>query len=154
MEPGRGGPSHQRLVGLSVPLGGVLGDRTGKHTLVMLAGFALFAGTLLVAARTEFVIPVFVVLGLVSGLSAGPIMALPAKVLDARSRAVGMGLYFTMFYLVTVLAPIVAGRLATATGRSAVAFDFGACMLLACFVGYWVFEGRRRRYQALANVAH
>ena len=35
----------------------------------------------------------FVVLGLVGGLWAGPIMALPTRVLDPRARAVGMGLY-------------------------------------------------------------
>src|SRR6185503_6900485 len=70
------------LVGLSVPLGGIVADRTGRHTAVMLGGFALFAATLVIAARTEFVLLSFVALGLVSGISAGPIMSLPARVLS------------------------------------------------------------------------
>jgi MFS family permease len=141
------------LVGLSVPLGGVLADRTGRPNLVMLGGFALFAVALVIAARTQFVIPAFVVLGLVSGLSAGPIMSLPARVLDARSRAAGMGLYFTMFYLLTVAGPIAAGKLATVAGTSAVAFDIGAAMLAACFPCFWAFERLRAQHAAVPPAA-
>lgn len=53
------------IVSLSVPFGGVLADRTGKHIEIMLIGFALFAVALLVATRTDAVIQAFVALGLV-----------------------------------------------------------------------------------------
>ena len=72
------------LVSVSVPIGGLLADRTGKHIEIMLIGFASFAIVLLVATRTDAVIPVFIMLGLVGGLSAGPIMSLPARVLAPR----------------------------------------------------------------------
>jgi len=128
------------LVSASVPIGGFLADRTGKPIAIMLAGFALFAIALLTAARTDAVIPAFVALGLVGGLPAGPIMSLPARILTPQWRAVGMGIYFTLFYLFVVSAPIVAGILSSRAGTAAVAFDFGAFMLALCFPAYWAFN--------------
>jgi MFS family permease len=125
---------------LSVPFGGVLADRTGRHITIMLAGFVLFAIALLIATRTGAVIPSFIALGLAGGLSAGPIMSLPARVLTPPVRAVGMGIYFTLFYAFVVAAPIIAGLLSTAIGTAAAAFDFGAFMLGLCFPAYWVFN--------------
>ena len=128
------------LVSVSVPLGGVVADRTGKHIVIMLIGFALFAVALVTATRTDAVIPAFVALGLAGGLSAGPIMSLPAGILTPQLRAVGMGIYFTLFYLFVVSAPIVAGILSSRIGTAAVAFDFGAFMLALCFPAYWAFK--------------
>jgi MFS family permease len=128
------------LVSASVPFGGFLADRTGKPIAIMLTGFALFAIALLMAARTDAVIPAFVALGLVGGLSAGPIMSLPARILTPPLRAVGMGIYFTLFYLFVVSAPIVAGILSSRAGTAAVAFDLGAFMLVMCFPVYWAFN--------------
>jgi MFS family permease len=128
------------IVSLSVPFGGVLADRTGKHVEIMLIGFALFAIALLTATRTDAVIPAFVALGLVGGLSAGPIMSLPARVLTQPVRAVGMGIHFTLFYAFVVAAPIVAGMLAARIGTTGAAFDLGAVMLALCFPAYWAFD--------------
>lgn len=138
------------IVTLSVPFGGILADRTGKHIQIMLLGFALFAIALLTAARTSAVIPAFVALGLVGGLSAGPIMSLPARILTAPVRAVGRGIHFTLFYVFVVAAPIVAGILSARIGTAGAAFDFGAFMLALCFPAYWV-SNRFTPRAALAN---
>jgi MFS family permease len=138
------------LVSASVPIGGFLADRTGKPIAIMLAGFALFAIALLTAARTDAVIPAFVALGLVGGLSAGPIMSLPARILTPQWRAVGMGIYFTLFYLFVVSAPVVAGILSSRAGTAAVAFDFGAFMLAMCFPAYWAFNRLAARVTSAA----
>jgi MFS family permease len=128
------------LVSLSVPAGGVLADQTGRNKLVMLGGFVAFAACLFAATRTEHVLPAFFVLGLVGGLSAGPIMSLPARVLAPEARAVGMGLYFSIFYAFAVGAPILAGWSAAQRGTSQVAFDLGAVMLVVCIALYRRFE--------------
>jgi len=138
------------LISISVPFGGILADRTGKHMEIMLIGFALFAVTLLGATRTDAVVPAFVALGLVGGLSAGPIMSLPARVLTPPVRAVGMGIHFTLFYVFVVAAPIVAGILSTRIGTAGTAFDLGAFMLALCFPAYWAFE----RLSARATAAN
>jgi MFS family permease len=127
------------LAGLSVPLGGVAADRTGRPAAVMLGGFVLFGAALLAATHTGAVIPAFAALGLLSGLSAGPIMSLPARFLGPDTRAAGMGIFDTIFYVMVVLAPIAAGRVDAKAGTSAIAFDLGALMLAGCFVAYWAY---------------
>ena len=79
-------------------------------------------------------------LGLVGGISAGPIMSLPAKVLAPAERAVGMGLYLTLFYVFVVAAPVIAGSLAARTGSAQAAFDLGALMLVLCFPAYAAYR--------------
>jgi MFS family permease len=81
-----------------------------------------------------------VVLGLIGGQPAGPMMSLPAKVLQPATRAIGMGLFFTMFYVAMMLGPVIAGSLAKWTGSAATAFDFGAGAILLCPVLLWAFN--------------
>ena len=126
------------LVAVSVPLGGYLADRLGHRDIVMLVGFVAFGLLLLVAPGTENVYLVFILLGLCAGLPAGPIMALPSAVLGAGTRAVGMGIFFTLFYAGVVFAPVIAGHLADQTGMASVAFYQGAAMLAICFVSFCV----------------
>jgi MFS family permease len=128
------------IVAVSSPMAGLLADRTGRHAEIMLGGFALFAVGLLAATRTDAVITAFVALGLAAGLPVGPIMSLPARVLAPQARAVGMGIYFTLFYLFVVAAPIVAGALSSRIGSAQAAFDFGALMLALCFPAYLAFS--------------
>jgi MFS family permease len=95
---------------------------------------------LVIAARTEFIILSFAALGLVSGISAGPIMSLPARVLGPETRASGMGIYFTILYLMGVGGPIAAGKAASIAGTSRIAFDVGAAMLAGCVIVYCMFR--------------
>lgn len=133
------------LVGLSVPLGGILADRFKKPVLVMLTGFVLFAVALIVASRTEATVAIFAALGFAGGLSAGPIMSLPARILPPPARAVGMGVFFLLFYLLVVAAPIVAGWLSALASSAAAAFDFGAALAALCVPAYLVFSSLARR---------
>jgi hypothetical protein len=82
--------------------------------------------------RSGAVVLMVIALGLVSGLPAGPIMSLPAGVLRPQTRAIGMGLFFTIFYGCMMLGPVVGGACAKWAGTAAAAFDFGAVMILAC----------------------
>lgn len=143
------------LVAFSVPLGGVIADRTGRRNLVLVTGLLLFAAMLVITARAEAVFVMFVMLGLVAGLSAGPIMSLPSAVLQIETRAVGMGIFFTMFYLSVVLGPLIGGRLAEAIGSTSVTFDLGAGMLILCCVALWLFErlAKTSSLEALARAA-
>jgi len=127
------------LAVLSVPTGGVLADRSGRPGLVLIGGCLLFALALGIAARTTAVWPAFVALGLVCGLPAGAIMSLPARVLTAGNRAVGMGVFWTMFYLVTVASPWIGGQVAAASGSVVAAFDLGAALLVLACLCYLAF---------------
>ncbi len=124
----------------SVPLGGFLADRFKRPQTMLVAGSMLFAALMLVLAHTGAVIATLIVLGIVSGQPAGPIMSLPARVLEPATRSVGMGLFYTIYYVPMVVGPIIAGSAAKWTGSAAAAFDFGAAVLVVCPVLLWVFN--------------
>ena len=67
-------------------------------------------------------------------------MSLPARVLQPQTRAIGMGIFFTVYYAAMMLGPVIGGAIAKWTGSAAAAFDFGAVALLACPVLLWGFN--------------
>lgn len=133
------------LVAFSVPLGGVIADWTGRRDTVLLCGLLGFAAVLIMAASGESGIATFVLLGLLGGLAAGPIMSLPAEILSPGARARGMGVFFTIFYCAIVLAPILAGWIADSAGSAAATFLFGAAMLLCCVALLAAYTSLRKR---------
>jgi predicted MFS family arabinose efflux permease len=86
------------------------------------------------------VIPVVIAIGSISALASGPIMSLPARVLQPQTRAIGMGIFYTVYYAAMMLGPAVAGAIAKWTGSAAAAFDFGTVALLACPVLLWGYN--------------
>ena len=128
------------LAVISVPLGGILADRTGRPDLVLAGGCVIFAALMVVLPRTDAVVSVVTAIGLLSGLPVGPIMSLPARVLWSETRAIGMGIFYTLYYGTMMLGPAVAGALAQSTGQAASAIDFGAAVILACPLLLWAFN--------------
>jgi MFS family permease len=125
---------------ISVPFGGLLADRTGRPQFILIAGAILVAILMLALPRSGAVILIVVALGLISGLPAGPIMSLPARVLAPATRAMGMGVFYTVYYAAMMLGPIIGGAYAKWAGSAAAAFDFGAAMVLACPLMLWGFN--------------
>ena len=85
------------------------------------------------------------VLGLLTGLPAGSIMALPARILPVPERMRGMGYFYTIFYAVIVLSPVAAGILSARSGSARVAFLSSAGLMavgLVCFALLKIFERR------------
>lgn len=128
------------LAALSVPFGGVLADRTKRGDAILVAGCIAFATLLVLLPRSQPVLPVVIALGVVCGLPAGAIMSLPARVLGPDDRAVGMGVFYTVFFASMLLGPTVGGKLAAWAGNPGSALDFGAAALLACPVVFWLFR--------------
>lgn len=125
---------------VSVPFGGFVADRTGRPLLLLVTASIVLALLLMSLTRSSAVIPIAVAMGLVAGQPAGPIMSLPARVLVPQTRAIGMGLFFTIYYAIMTMGPVLGGRLAGWSGTAAAAFGFGAAVLLACPPLVWVFE--------------
>lgn len=124
---------------VSVPLGGFLADRTGRPATIVVASAVVTAALMVLLPRSGAVLPVVIALGLISGLPAGPIMSLPARVLQPQTRAIGMGVFFTMFFACMMLGPVIGGACAKWAGSAGAAFDFGAAMILLCPVLLWGF---------------
>jgi MFS family permease len=128
------------LVAISLPAGGWLADRTGRRATILLGGLAGFAGALLLSSRVDAVLPAFILLGIVSGLPCGPIMSLPAQVLAPHTRAVGMGIFFTVYYSLQIACPWFVGEVAKRTGSPQVALDLGAAFLVAGILFWFLFR--------------
>jgi MFS family permease len=128
------------VAAISVPLGGFIADRSGRPELILVVGCILFAALMIALPRSGAVILTVAALGLISGQPAGPIMSLPARVLRPQTRAIGMGLFFAMFYGCMMLGPVLGGACAKWAGTAAAAFDFGAAMILLCPFILWAFN--------------
>ena len=116
-----------------IPLGGYLTDRTGKKDL-------MFWGGCLAAAAAIAMVPVmdpvelWVVLSAFLGFTVGMVMALPGEVLSPKSRATGLGLYYTVYYIGTGVLPAIAGWIQDTMGSAAFVIWFSAaCLALAPF---------------------
>lgn len=128
------------LAVISVPMGGFVADRLKRPQTVLVVGSLISAALMLGLAHTGAVIAGVVALGLISGQPAGPIMSLPARVLQPHTRAIGMGVFYAIYYGIMALGPIIAGTCAKWTGEAASAFDFGALVMLACPPLLWAFN--------------
>ncbi len=135
------------IVALSIPIGGIVADRLDRPNWVLGGGLSMFSGLLILSTVTEQIIPVFILLGLVSGLPAGVIMSLPSRVLKPDNRAFGMGAFLTLYYVALFVAPAFAGHMAEFLGSAEFAFTLGGLMLLACLplmaVYYWFVPSPR-----------
>ncbi len=139
------------LVAVSVPLGGILADRTGRRDTVIMASlfsYAIFMPLMLVVPFWAVPI-VLVCVGLISGLGAGPIMTLPSLILPPEARAFGMGVFYSIYYGVMVVAPILAGGMADHAGNVGVVFVLGGLMLVVCMAALGFF----RRISSVPSVA-
>ncbi len=115
-------------VAIVSPFGGLLVDRTGRRHLVIALGLAgLAAMTVLVGVIGASAL-VFITIGVVVGLIAGPIMSLPAVALKPDERIIGMGLFFTVYYTALVAAPAAAGWLVDLSGKASAAFWLAALL--------------------------
>jgi MFS family permease len=125
---------------VSAPSGGFLADRTRRPQFILVAGCIAYAMLMLALPRSGTVVATVIGLGLISGLPAGPMLSLPARVLQPATRAIGMGIFYTVYYATMMLGPVVAGACAKWSGSAAAAFDFGAAVILACPLLLWGFN--------------
>ena len=132
----------------SIPVGGYIVDRTGRVGTTIAIGMGLSAVALVALPRFDSAVTVLILFGIVAGLPVGAIMSLPARVLAPETRALGMGLFFTLFYGFAVAAPLIAGALLDSTGWDGAAMDFGAAMMLAGIGMLAVFGRVARRATA------
>lgn len=125
---------------ISVPAGGYLADRFKRPLVLAIAASLVVAALLAWLSRSDAVITILILIGLIGGHPAGPIMSLAARVLVPETRAIGMGVFYTLFYGAMMLGPAVAGWLAKSAGTAGVALDLGALTVLACPPLMWLFE--------------
>jgi predicted MFS family arabinose efflux permease len=154
-------PFHQAafLVGLSPlcslvagPLGGVLTDRLRRPNLVIVVGTALWgvAMTLVVPfAHWPIAVGALMIAGAFAGApTSGPIIAAAGGVARAQARGSALGLFYTFFYLGSVVTPPFAGWVIDTTGSLANGILMVPVLLTLAIAVFAVFHHGRARMAA------
>lgn len=115
---------------LTVPLGGVLSDRTGRGHEIMLASFIAMAITMPLMLAAPLPLAMLALFGFIAGPAGGIIAALPARALAPQARHLGLGIFFTLYYLGMALLPGVAGWLRDLSGVGSAPLLFGSALLV------------------------
>lgn len=131
---------------VSVPLGGVLSDRTGKPNYFIVGGAV---GTALTCVLVPYIAPAFLwvlLFGLLRGGCTGGIMALPSQVLRPESRGAGFAVGSTMYFICMAFFPPIAGYLLDATADTAAPLWFAGLLWLSITGLLAVFKLLQRRW--------
>lgn len=129
---------------VTIPLGGVLIDRIGHATLLMVASFvALAVAAMLVPAAPS--LAVMIVIGAVAGLPAGAMMVLPGEVLAPQNRAAGIGVFFTWYYAGMAMLTPIAGILRDSSGDPGAPLVFAGALELAALAVLVLFRVLQRK---------
>ena len=144
-------PEASRIVSLmgwsliaSIPLWSIGAERFGRPNLIMYVSFIIVAGALaaLPFASIPFVLYALVIL--LNGAPVGLIMALPAQALRPENRASGLGIFFSVYYVVMAFLPGGAGLMRDLSGSAAAPVLFAAAMALLCAVALLLFHVAQR----------
>lgn len=103
----------------ALPLGALLAERIGRPVTTMVVIFIAIAFLLWMIPFTSSHIFIFIMLGIIFAPAGGLIMALPAQILRPENRAVGMGIFFTIYYLGMGIFPALAGTIRDISGNPA-----------------------------------
>ncbi len=106
-------------------------DWTGRRSLILVAGNLSLAVLVFVGSWTDQVLLNVIAMGVFAGVAVGAMMSLPALILSPGARAVGMGIFFTVFYICSAVGPMIAGWMADLTGDIASTYQFAVALLIA-----------------------
>ena len=127
---------------LALPLGGIVADRINARDTVIfvsMLGFAVLIPIVLFGPPS-LTVAAFLLAAALFSLAAGPVMTLPSVVLSPEMRAFGMGVFFSIYYGVMMIAPRIAGSLADKTGDVSTALLSGVVAALGCVAALWLFR--------------
>ncbi len=129
----------------TIALGGILLDRIGHATALMITSFAVLGlSIMLVPSTSSF--PLIAFMGAVGGLPCGAMLVLPAEVLRPQSRGPGMGIFYTWYYVAMAVLTPAAGYVRDLTGDPATPLTFAGCLMIAAIAALLLFRLLERRY--------
>lgn len=138
---------YMLIATLAIPLGGWLADRTGRRDTIVFA--SLLGGALLFPALlflpVDHVTLAFCIGGLIVGLAPGPIVSMPGYILPPRARAFGTGVFYSIYYVLMMIAPPLAGAIADSLGTVNSTFVMGSVLMGLAIAAHLAFRRTARR---------
>jgi MFS family permease len=130
---------------VSVPLGGLISDRIGRPNLPIVVGCAVATALVLALPAMPSASLGLLLLGIVVGAVPGPLTSLLPRALTPERLAVGLGVSYTVFYVVMAAAQPAAGLARDLTGDPAAPVGFAAAAMAATVLGLVAFRVIERR---------
>ena len=125
---------------LSVPLGGLITDKLGRPTLLIVTGSLVAAGTVLLIPVLGHAVLAFCLVGFVIGAPPGGLMALLPRALPPERLATGLGVFYTVFYVMMAATQPAAGLVRDVVGDPAAPIVFAAAVMAATVIGLAIFR--------------
>jgi predicted MFS family arabinose efflux permease len=114
----------------ALPMGAWLAERIHKPYQIMIVSFVAIAAIIWLIPLTSWYATMFALLGIIFGFAGGLIMALPGQILRSENRAVGMGIFFTVYYIGMGISSSIAGYARDTSGDPAAPFWMAGLMIL------------------------
>jgi MFS family permease len=108
--------------------------------------FVAIAFLLCMIPFTSFYILIFIMLGIVFAPAGGLIMALPAQILRTDNRAIGMGIFYTIYYLGMGIFPALAGTIRDITDNPAAPLILAGVAILCAVLALAGFRINQIKY--------
>ena len=119
-------------------LAGWAASRVGAGR-VFFVGTIAAAGSLAALWLTPFLAVPSVVLGTLGGMHAGVVIGLATRSTRPEHQAVGMGIFYTIYYVGSAGLPALCGRVADAAGDPGAALGAGAALAMCC-LPFWALH--------------
>jgi MFS family permease len=122
------------MLAISIPAAGWLIARFGRPLSIAVTGLAGWAVCLIAVRLGAPPMGWLSAAGLLAGSAAGVLVAAPARFLSPAARAIGLGLFYTMFYVGMGVLPRLVGMLADVLGSPEVVLLAAIAFVLATIV--------------------
>ena len=106
---------------------------------VFFVGTVVTAGSLVALWLTPLLAVPSVLLGTLGGMHAGVIVGLGTRSAGPENQAVGMGIFYTIYYAGSAVLPALCGRVADAVGDPGAALGTGAGLAMLC-LPFWALH--------------
>lgn len=127
---------------------GYVADRIGRNIILIYLGVAVGVGAILLTSQPGYAILASLALGIFGFGPGGLVMALSNSAMAPARRAFGMGYFFSLYFLMVSLAPMIAGWLFERTNDAFTPLVFGAGTFAMIIPTVFVFALVRRHLNA------
>ena len=124
---------------VSIPLGGLLGDRLGRPNLMIVSGSLVAAVIMLLIPVLTPAILASCLVGFAIGPPAGPLIALLPRAVPPERLTTALGVFYTVFYVMMALTQPAAGLMRDLAGDPSAPIVFAAAVMATTVLGLAVF---------------